>query len=164
MKVRELLLAIMTPTLILAQSALDSWDNLKLLRPGQKIEVVDVSVRAFQGQFVSHSEESIVLRTDKAQVSVPRGDVVSVKNKEGPRRARNAWIGMAIGAAGGAAIGAIRGATYHEEGETGVFMLVWTPIGAGIGAGAGAMAPGRQVTIYRVRTLSDRNPASPGKP
>lgn len=151
MRTLGLLLSMTAPHWILAQSAQDSWDNLKQVRVGRKIEVVDMKLKTVQGEFVACSEEAIILRVGRDQASIPRAAVFSVKDREGPRRARNAWLGLAIGAAGGAAIGAIRGATYHEEGETGVFMLVWTPIGAGIGAGVGAALPAGQKTIYRVR-------------
>jgi len=50
-----------------------------------------------------------------------------------------------------AAQGGLAGASYHESGETGVFMLVWTPIGAGAGAGVGAVLPVGQVTVYRAK-------------
>ena len=123
------------------------------MRTGRKIEVVDKKMKPVQGQFISYNEEAILLRVGQDQVSLPRAEVASVKDREGPSRARNAWLGMAIGAAGGLAIGAIRGKTYHEEGETGVFILVWTPIGAGIGAGVGAALPTGQKTIYRVGSL-----------
>ena len=39
---------------------------------------------------------------------------------------------------GGLAVGAVKGATYHEEGETPVFLLVYTPIGAAIGGASGS--------------------------
>jgi len=156
MKTLGLLFSLIAPPLILAQSALDSWDNLRQVRMGQKIEVVDLKLKPLQGQFVSYSEQAILLRVGQDQISIQRADVVSVKNQEGARRARNAWLGLGIGAAGGAAVGAIRGKTYHEEGETAVFMLAWTPIGAGIGAGVGAALPARQATIYRVGNLATR--------
>jgi hypothetical protein len=157
MRTVGLLLSIVGPPLILAQSALDSWDNLKQIRTGLKIEVVDTKMKPVQGNFVSYSEEAILLRLGQDQMSIPRASVVSVKNREGPRRARNAWLGMAIGAAGGAAVGAMGGRqAYHEEGEVFLSMLVWTPIGAGIGAGVGAALPSRQVTIYRVKNLPTR--------
>ena len=38
-----MLILALVPGLGLAQSAKDSWDNLKLLQPGQRIEVVDTS-------------------------------------------------------------------------------------------------------------------------
>ena len=142
---------LVAPQFSLAQTGTDSWDNLRRLRSGQRIEVVDMKLKPVQGAFASYSEEAISLLVGGDLVSVPRANVLSVKNRQGPRRARNAWLGLAIGAAGGLAMGWYRGATYHEEGETGVFMLVHTPIGAGIGAGVGAALPAGQVTVYRVK-------------
>ena len=153
MRTLGLLIALITSPWAFAQSSLDRWDNLGEVRTGRKIEVVDKKMKPVEGQFVSYSEEAILLRVGQDQVSIPRAEVASVKDREGPRRARNAWLGMAIGAAGGLVIGTIRGKTYHEEGETPVFILVWTPIGAGIGAGVGASLPAGQKTIYRVGSL-----------
>jgi hypothetical protein len=126
-----------------AQSPEDSWDNLRQLRSGQKIEVVDMKLSSRQGTFTGYSEEAISLRTGPDEIAIARADVLSVKNRESSRRGRNALLGLAIGAAGGLAAGAIGGAAYHEDGETGVFILVFTPIGAAAGAGVGA------VTVYR---------------
>ncbi len=158
MRLRQTVLATCTliPGLALAQPSLDSWDNLRQLRVGQKIEVVDAKMKPHQGEFLGHSTDSVRLRVGKDEVSVPREDVISVKNREGPRRGRNALLGLGIGAGVGAVVGLIGGKTYHEEGETGVFMLVWTPVGAGVGAGVGAALPGTQTTVYRVATRPTR--------
>jgi hypothetical protein len=137
------------PFWLSAQSAENSWDNLKQVGPGRKIQVVDKKLKAVEGEFVSFTNEAITLRAGQDQVSIPRTEVFSVKDREGSRRGRNVLLGLAIGAGAGAVIGAVRGKTYHEEGETPVFMAVWTPIGAGIGAGLGAALPTGQKTIYR---------------
>ena len=87
-------------------------------------------------------------------MTVLRAEVASVKRLGESHRRRNVLLGVAIGAAGGLAVGAIRGKTYHEAGETTVFMMVWTPIGASIGAAAGAVLPARsEVTVYRATAL-----------
>ncbi len=67
-------------------------------------------------------------------------------------------LGLGIGAAAGVTLGVIHGAAYHEAGETGVFVLAYTPIGAGIGTGVGAAIPRGQVTIYR-RAKREPGPA-----
>ncbi len=129
-----------------------SWENLSQLRVGQRVEVVDMKLKSLQGAFIGYSGDAVSLRLDSNEVSIPREQVLSIKNRGSSHRARNVLIGLAIGAAGGLAVGAVRGATYHEEGETGVFVLVWTPIGAGVGAIAGAALPaGGQVTVYRAK-------------
>jgi len=149
-RIRVIILA-MVPAVVLGQSAEDSWSNLSRLRAGQKIQVVDMKPKAATGNFNAFSEDTISLLVGKDQISIPRANVLSVKNREGSHRRRNTLLGLAIGAAGGLAIGAIQGAAYHEEGETPVFLMVWTPIGAGAGAAVGAVLPAGQVTVYRAK-------------
>lgn len=150
------LMLIIAPRTIPAQSVLDSWENLRQLEAGQQISVVDARMKAVEGRFTAYSDDAIMLRVGSEQVSVGRAEVASVKRRERSHRGRNALLGLAIGAGAGALAGVIRGATYHEEGETGVFMLVYTPIGAGIGAAAGALVPAGEVTVYRARSLPGR--------
>ncbi len=146
-----LMLILIVPTGTRAQSSEGSWDNLRRLRIGQEIEVVDMKLKARQGAFRGYTEEAILLLRGRDEVGIPRADVLSVKYRGSSHRGRNALIGLAIGAASGLVAGAIAGATYHEEGETGVFILVFTPIGAGVGAGVGAVLPTGSATIYRAR-------------
>ena len=134
-----------------AQSGVDSWDNLRQLRAGQRIEVVTAKLKSVQGSFTGYTDQAVSLRVGQDEVAVPRDEVFSVKNRERSHRRRNALLGLAIGAAGGLVAGAIKGATYHESGETAVFVVVLTPIGAGIGAGVGAALPAGPVTVYRRR-------------
>lgn len=137
-----------------AQPPQESWDNLAQLRAGEDIEVVDARMKSHRGRFLSYTGEGIALRDQGRDISVARTEVASVKRRGQARRGRNALIGLAVGAAAGLAIGAIAGKTYHEEGETPVFILVWTPIGAGAGAAVGAALPsGRAVTVYRAGSL-----------
>ena len=134
-----------------AQSGEDSWDRLGQLRVGQRIEVVTAKLKSVQGSFTGCSDQVVSLRLGQDEVSIPRCEVFSVKDRRRSHRRRDVLLGLAIGAAGGLAVGAIRGETYHEEGETGLFVLVWTPIGAGIGAGVGAAVPSGPVTTLRRR-------------
>ena len=136
-----------------AQNPQESWENLRQLRPGDDIEVVDVHMKSHLGRFASYTEEAIAFGHPGHEMIVARKDVASVKRRQSHRR-RNALVGLAIGAVCGLAVGTIKGKTYHEQGETPVFIAVWTPIGAGVGAAAGAALPsGRQVTVYRARTV-----------
>ena len=137
-----------------AQMPLESWDNLRQLRAGEGIEVVDAKMKSHRGAFATYTKEGISLRQNGREMTIPRAEVASVKRRGESHRRRNVLLGVAIGAAGGLAVGAIRGKTYHEEGETTVFMAVWTPIGAGIGAVAGAVSPARgEVTVYRASAV-----------
>ncbi len=141
--------------LIRAQNAAYNWDNLGRLRAGQKIEVVDTKMKSTQCRFAGYSGSGLLVRTGTGEMSIPRTQVFSIKDREHSGRGRNILLGLGIGAAAGFAIGAVKGKTYHEAGETGVFIAVFTPIGAGAGTLAGAVLPARQVTVYR---------ASPEKP
>lgn len=137
---------------------LDRWENLRDLRPGEGIEVVDMRMRSQSGRFAGHTQDSITVRQDGRDITVARAEVASVKRRQSHRR-RNVLAGLAIGAATGLAAGTIHGKTYHEEGETAVFIAVWTPIGAGVGAVIGAALPaGVEVTVYRADVVS-RPPA-----
>lgn len=149
-----LITAILSPAAWAQEKSEDSWDNLRQLRPGQRIEVVNMKLQSFHGDFGGYSEEAISLRTDQDEVAIPRADVFSVRNRKRAHRGRNALIGLAIGAASGLAVGAVAGATYHEQGETRVFVSVFTPIGAGVGAGVAAAIPAGAVTIYRAKGRS----------
>lgn len=149
-KTRILLLAVIS-SIAFGQSAEDSWGNLNRLHVGQKIEVVDMKMKSVTGSFVAVSEEAITLLAGVTRISIPQPNVLSVKNREASHRKRNMLLGLAIGAAGGLASGAIRGAMNRDAGETGVFIMALTPIGAGIGAAAGAVLPASQVTVYRAK-------------
>jgi hypothetical protein len=139
-----------------AQAAQNSWDNLRQLRVDQKIAVIDMNLRSLRGNFIGYSEQGLSLHTEQGQNSIQRDQVFRVSDLETSHRLRNILLGLAIGTAGGAVTGAIAGKSYHEEGETSVFMLVFTPIGAGAGAGVGAALPAGHKTIYRAK---NRNPS-----
>ena len=124
--------------------AQESWDSLKQLRSGQKIEVVDVSMKYINGTFVSLSEDGISLNTKAGLVTVERTKVVRV-SVPGGKRTRNALIGLAIGAAGGAALGAA--IMEREDGYAGA-VAGTSALFACVGAGIGAAIPSYE-TIYR---------------
>lgn len=134
-----------------ALAAPDSWDNLGRLRAGQKIEIVDMKLKSVQGEFTGYTPTAVSLRKADGEVAIAREDVFRVTLRQGSHRARNVLLGLGIGAASGIAAGAIAGKVYHESGETGAFMLVTMPIGAGLGALAGAALPAGEPTIYRAR-------------
>ena len=142
-----LLILVLVPLPSSAQTARDSWDNLKQLQPGQRIEVVDMKLKSLKGTFVSFSEEAISLRVKESEVAVPRPDVLRVSLRENSKRTRNLLIGLGIGAAGGLATGL--GIMEREPGYAGA-VAGTTVLFAVVGAGLGAAFPGYQ-TIYRVK-------------
>jgi len=142
-------LMLLVPLLVSAQEARESWDNLKRLQVGQKIEVVNMDLKSVKGTFVSYAEDGISLQTDKGPLTIERARVMRVSLREHSKRARNALIGAAIGAGIGVGLGLAAANTgVHETGEEYFVMGIFTPIGAGAGAGIGAAMPSYE-TIYR---------------
>lgn len=130
----------------------ESWENLRTLNRGETVEVVDRRMKSHRGAFDAYGEDTITVLSDGRLSSFAREEVASVKRIGRPRRGRNALLGLAAGGAAGLVAGVIKGASYHESGETPVFVGVLTPIGAGIGAGIGAaISSSREVTVYRAR-------------
>lgn len=60
-----------------AQMPETSWDSLRQLRPGEKIEILDAKMKSHCGDFASYTEEGLSLRQDGREVSVPRAEVAS---------------------------------------------------------------------------------------
>ena len=144
-----LLLLLMVPGFGLAQSSQNNWDNLKQLRPGQKIEVVDSSMKSLRGPFVSVSEEAITLQLGKGQESIERAKVVRVSVRDTSHRTRNMLLGSGI--LGGIALAAAAvplGASSNEGNSCGVCVAV---IAAGFGGGAAFGAIPGSRTVYRAK-------------
>jgi len=145
-----LLLLLMVPGFGSAQSSQNNWDNLKQLRPGQKIEVVDSSMKSLRGPFVSVSEEAITLQVGKSQESVERAKVVRVSVRDTSHRTRNMLIGAAVGVGAGLAITLPLEIQQSNEGNSLAGTMAGVTVGlAGAGLGLGAM-PGNR-TIYRIK-------------
>jgi membrane protein len=65
----------MTPQWTLAQSGEDSWDGLRQLRVGQRIEVVTAKLKSVQGSFTGYFDQAVSLRLGQDQVSIPLQDL-----------------------------------------------------------------------------------------
>ena len=138
------------PLLVSAQDARASWNNLKQLQAGEKIEVVDMKLKSFKGTFLSFSEEVISVRVKEDDVVIERAKVLRVTDREHSKRGRNMILGVAIGAGAGLAAGIlIDEGVRHVSGEGGSYLFA--PVLAGAGAALGALAglPSGYRTIYR---------------
>jgi hypothetical protein len=144
-----LVFLLLVPAFALAQSAKDSWGNLKQLRAGQKIEVVDTSMKSLRGPFVSVSEEAVSLQVGKSEESVVRAKVVRVSVRDNSHRTRNMLLGAGI--LGGIALAATAvplGIGRNEGTSCGACAAA---IAAGFGGGAALGAIPGSRTIYRVK-------------
>jgi len=138
------------PAALCAQKQQGSWSDLRGLRVGQGIVVIESSMKHHDGEFVSVSDEVLTLQEKGADVSVKREDVVRVSTASGARRGEHAVIGLVVGGLLGAAIGAASGSTTGFLGGSsrGITALVGIAIGAPSGAAVGATVPAH-TTIYR---------------
>jgi hypothetical protein len=144
-----LLLLLLVPGLGLAQSSQNNWDNLKQLRPGQEIEVVDSSMKTLKGAFVSVSDEAITLQVGKSQASIARANVVRVSVRDNSHRTRNMLLGSGI--LGGIALAAAAVPLEISRNEGWSCGACVAAIAAGFGGGAALGAiPGNR-TIYRIK-------------
>jgi hypothetical protein len=135
----------------LSQSREDSWDNLKRLRPRQKVQIVSMQLSSIEGEFLGFSEETILLRQGKDETVLKRSDVLRVTAKSG--RLGKSLINASIGALAGLALGAV--SDYYDDvdsSDSGANSgkLGGMAVGAGIGIGIGAAFPGSD-TIYRAK-------------
>ncbi|MGA9303956.1 MAG: hypothetical protein WBW31_00995 [Candidatus Sulfotelmatobacter sp.] len=137
-----------------AQKQQGSWSDLRGLRVGQGIVVIEASMKHHDGEFVSVSDDVLTLQEKGSDVSVKREDVVRVSTASSARRGEHALIGLVVGGVIGAGIGAI--AADHSTGngfwswkaDPGIGALVGIVIGAPSGAAVGAVIPAH-TTIYR---------------
>jgi hypothetical protein len=156
-----LVLFIGLPASLCAQKAKGSWSDLKDLKSGQGIEVIESSMKSHHGQFVDVTDQVLIVQEGGADVSIRREDVVRVSTGSAPRRGEHALVGLVVGGAIGAGIGAASGSAHGFLGGSsrGISSLVGIVIGAPSGALIGAVIPAH-TTIYRAApdTLDTASP------
>jgi len=143
-------LFISLPELAWAQAPKDSWDDLKQLRPGKKIAVMDVNWKSTEGKFVAVSDEAITVRKGQNVVQISRADVLQVG------RQKTRWRSVGIGAliAGVASGGlflpvAIAAGSPAAFAATGIISAGTAGFGGAIGA---SLPPGyRPIYFAKVR-------------
>ena len=135
-----------------AEPDTSDWNNLRQLRAGDKVEVVTDNLSKHKGKVLAWTEEAISLRTGNQELTISREEVYRVTLLSKSHRARNAWVGMAIGAAAGAVIGAVslNSSDFIPEARA----LFGALLGAGAGAGVGAAFPSHP-TLYRAPRGTD---------
>jgi hypothetical protein len=139
-----------TAPVALAQTDRGAWESLDGLRPGQRIEVVETSLKTHKGTFVAVSAEAIQLHGSAADESIKKADVMRVTSLDKSHRLRNALIGGAVGFGAGAGIGAAvhssRDSFFPRSAAAGFGGV----LGLAGGAAVGAAVPSHP-TIYRAK-------------
>jgi hypothetical protein len=133
-----------------AQNAKDSWSNLNTLKSGQRIEVIESSMKRHQGQFVTFTDDILSVQEKGSEIAIKREDIVRVSIASAPRRGEHALIGLVVGGGIGAGIGALAGSRSSGlfGSERGIGALVGIAIGGPSGALVGAVVPASTI-VYR---------------
>jgi hypothetical protein len=138
-----------------AQGDKDSWTNLSVLHPGQKIQIVEMNSKKHSGIFVSFSEAAILYQDTAGGQTIPRQEIRRVKLMENRHRLRNILIGGAVGAGVGAGVGAAKpecsGPDCINVIGRGTVAPIGATVGAAVGAVVGALVPSHH-TIYSVNS------------
>jgi hypothetical protein len=131
-----------------------SWDGLKEIRAGDKIEVIDQNLKSYRGTFVSVSDEAISLRSKKDTFTVERANVLRVSVRDSGKRTRRMLLGAAIGAGAALAITVpIQVANSNEGNDIAGIMAGATAGAAGAGLAIGSTMGNR--TVYRAEKTKD---------
>ena len=152
----SLVLVALVPPLMAAGGSQAEWSNLKQLHPDEKIEVVDMKLAKVKGLFQGFSEDTFTLKVEQKAVVLQRSEVYRVTSLKHPRRARNALIGLGVGAGVvciyvAAAIGTNASASPGVQSAIYLGSLIGGPV-------AGALIPSYP-TIYRAA----QGPKQPSK-
>jgi hypothetical protein len=75
------------PAALFAQKQQGSWSDLRGVRVGQGIVVIESIMKHHDGEFVSVTDEGLTLQEKGSDVSIKREDIVRVSTASGARRA-----------------------------------------------------------------------------
>lgn len=147
-----------------AQAVASSFDQLTVLvKPGDKIRVIDINGVEAEGRIGTLSRDALILATDAGLRKLLEADVARISQ----RRGDSLKNGAIIGAVGGAAYGLTMLALSMSIDDGDVIpatvvtgMVLFTGIGAAVGVGIDAMIAPRQV-IYERPVAKGRVSVSP---
>jgi hypothetical protein len=136
-----------TSSILWSQSPQVSWQNLKSLHAGEKIQVLEVNSTKITAAFVSVSYAAISVQGKAGEKTIDRQDVRSIKLMKNKRRLRNTLIGAGVGAGAGAGITAAAWEPHGFLGGRGTGAAVGAVIFGVAGAIVGALVPSHEA-IY----------------
>jgi hypothetical protein len=87
-----------------AQSVAD-WSKVQSLSSGTEVRIGLANSNSVSGKMEGVTGESLTINSGSGPQSIDRQKVIRVSVKTKARRKRSTWIGLAIGAGGGAAFG-----------------------------------------------------------
>jgi len=88
-----------------AQNNQTDWQQLSQLQSGERIRVVDSSHKKHSGAFSSFSDQSIILRAETGEETIPRENILAITHSKRSHRLRNVAVSGLVGAGVGTAVG-----------------------------------------------------------
>jgi hypothetical protein len=123
------------------------WDSVPKAAAGRRIEVVERDGTRTKGDFVSLTQDALVIDERAGMRSLPRAGIRQVRVFDSGRRVRKGLLWMLVGGAVGAAAGGAICPSCPNEGDGSRFTGPGLAIGAGIGALGFLSSPYQ--TIYK---------------
>ena len=125
------------------------WANLRELKKGERIGIVQADMKRIEGRFDSASDATLTIVSDQA-VTLSKDQVVRVYRRPRLNRIARTLLGAGIGAAGGGVVDGTFGAYLRNESH-GPDPGAITGLSAAAGAGIGAATGGGYRTVYQRR-------------
>ena len=152
---------ILIPCSLRAQDKHGDWKALYSLHSGEKIELIETSMKKHVGTFSTVTDEAIQLREGSNDIGIRKENVARVTVLDKSHRLRNALIFGAVGAGAGAGIGAAvsrcsSSNAFCDVGR-GVAVGLGGLVGLAGGVGVGAAIPSHP-TIYRAEPAKSHAP------
>jgi hypothetical protein len=143
-------------TIVWARGERGSWDDVKQLHSGQRIEVLAVRSKASEGTFQSATDDSLVCRVKTQEQTVARRDVLRVAVRDASRSAGRGLLGASILGGAATAVTLILAAPCNGEGHYGSCIAKGLPaIGGAAALGYWAGGSSRYHIIYQVKKHRD---------
>lgn len=141
-----------------AQEIAGTFEQLRVLvKPGDRITVIDDAGRETTGSIADLSASSLVLLSGRDRHDFSASDIGTIRQRRSDSLANGAKWGLAVGAGLGLLAGL---ALASEAGDAGAFVvgatLFYGGVGAGIGVGVDALISGNQVIYVRRSSPSAR--------
>jgi hypothetical protein len=130
-----------------------SWDGVKTVPPGDKVEVTLRNGQTLKGRLINISDTVLTLANGKNTTDVPRADSIKIHRSLRKSATRSTMVGLGVGAGIGGLAGGLGGASAGGSDELGWPILIVGTIGAAIGALTGYIIGSRnqRELIYETR-------------
>lgn len=129
-----------------AQTNVTNWNTVKALTTGTDVRITAGS-RTVRGKIDRITDDTLVVTSGKGQEMFTQQEITLVTLRGESHRRRNALIGLGVGAAAGAIVGAV---SYSKctgfciiDPSRGALMAGGAIVFGGVGALTGALIPGR---------------------